>query len=345
MAQALERHADEAYHELPDEQSRRIAEKIFKRLTEKNRNGRERRNPTTVGDICAVTAATIEQITPIIDNFRRPGRSFLVTGKTITLTPKTVVDITHEALIRVWSRLRHWADEEAQAAEDYLRLAERAMHHHQVEDFLRQPRPATGRWTGATAPPPTKPGACRYHPEFDNTMAFIDASIAREKEEFEKAKAARRRESDQAYALAEEQGRAARRLKLLAVALTALVVSALLMAALTYFNSLRTKAQERTVAALSTLERAPLQSIQLALEAVTTIEPLAETLPSTTNQEVAREAQSALNRALQSAQGKLSLSGHCQAVTPNLVQRPPWRRANFRRPRRPHAPLGSGRVC
>src|SRR5207237_9368197 len=35
MAEALSRHADEAYDELPDERSREIAEKLFKRLTEK----------------------------------------------------------------------------------------------------------------------------------------------------------------------------------------------------------------------------------------------------------------------------------------------------------------------
>ena len=317
LNQALERHADEAYNELPDDTRRHIAEKMFKRLTEKNRDGRERRNPTTVADICAVAAVPLEQITPVIDCFRQPGRSFLVTGKATDLTPDTVVDITHEALIRVWSRLRRWADEETNAAEDYLRLAERAMRHNEVEDFLRQPALQLALdWRERTAP--NVAWARRYHPGFDTTMAFIDASVARDNEEREKAEAARRREMEQAYALAEEQRRAARRLKLLAVALTALVLSALLMVVFTYFNSLRTKAQERTVAALSTLERAPLHSIELALEAVATIQPLANALPNATNREVAQNAQSALNRALQTAQDKLTLGGHCQAVTQAL---------------------------
>ena len=45
MAEALSRHADEAFNELPDERSRLIAEKVFKALTEQSAANREIRRP------------------------------------------------------------------------------------------------------------------------------------------------------------------------------------------------------------------------------------------------------------------------------------------------------------
>ncbi|HLM56052.1 MAG TPA: hypothetical protein VK422_07960, partial [Pyrinomonadaceae bacterium] len=48
MSDALSRHADEAYEELPDERSRLIAEKLFKALTERAADSRETRRPTSL---------------------------------------------------------------------------------------------------------------------------------------------------------------------------------------------------------------------------------------------------------------------------------------------------------
>ena len=57
MAEALSRHADEAYAELNEEQTA-IAEKLFKGLTEKGADNREIRRPMEVGEICELTGRT-----------------------------------------------------------------------------------------------------------------------------------------------------------------------------------------------------------------------------------------------------------------------------------------------
>ena len=61
MAEALSLHADEAWDELPDERSRRVAEKLFKSLTEKGADNREIRRPTCLSDIAAAADAQILQ--------------------------------------------------------------------------------------------------------------------------------------------------------------------------------------------------------------------------------------------------------------------------------------------
>src|SRR5882672_5637995 len=58
MSEALSKHADEAFDELPGERSRLIAEILFKALTERGADNREIRRPTCLKDICAIANAT-----------------------------------------------------------------------------------------------------------------------------------------------------------------------------------------------------------------------------------------------------------------------------------------------
>ncbi len=57
MSDALSRHADEAFNELPDERSRTIAEKLFKALTERGADNREIRRPTRMDALCEIAGA------------------------------------------------------------------------------------------------------------------------------------------------------------------------------------------------------------------------------------------------------------------------------------------------
>src|SRR5688572_8324233 len=110
MSDALSLHADEAFNELPDERSRAIAQKLFKALTERGADNREIRRPTRMDALCSITGANIAEITAVIDVFRRVGRSFLMPPAGVPLHADTVIDISHESLIRNWARLRQWVN-------------------------------------------------------------------------------------------------------------------------------------------------------------------------------------------------------------------------------------------
>jgi hypothetical protein len=56
-------------------------------------------------DLAAVAGATPDELRPLIDAFRAPGASFLTPYAPAPLSEKTVVDISHEALIRCWRRI------------------------------------------------------------------------------------------------------------------------------------------------------------------------------------------------------------------------------------------------
>jgi hypothetical protein len=88
MAEALSRHADEAFNELPGAR-RKLAEQIFKALTEKGEDNRETRRPLTLDEIRDITAAEKKEIIAVVEVFRLPGRSFLMPPAETALAGQT----------------------------------------------------------------------------------------------------------------------------------------------------------------------------------------------------------------------------------------------------------------
>ncbi|HEY6047096.1 MAG TPA: hypothetical protein VIU65_10875, partial [Pyrinomonadaceae bacterium] len=216
MSQALSRHADEAYADLPDERSRALAEKLFKSLTEKGTDNREIRRPTRLGEICAIAEASTAEMIAVSEPFRRPGRSFLMPSTSFPVDENTIFDISHESLIRGWERLRQWVDEESRSTHIYRRLAETAALHSEGNAGLwHDPDLALAvRWRDTNRPNAAWAEHChpssgtkyvglpalaagvydrQFSPDFQQAMAFIDAStIANEAEIAERERKRRR---------------------------------------------------------------------------------------------------------------------------------------------------------
>ena len=88
---------------------------------------RAARRPTLLSILADVAEVPVAELVKIVEVFRAPGRSFLMPPT--PLEPTTAIDISHESLIRKWSRLRAWVDEEAESAAIYKRLADAAARH------------------------------------------------------------------------------------------------------------------------------------------------------------------------------------------------------------------------
>jgi len=211
MAEALSRHADEAFNELPAAR-RKLAEQIFKALTEKGEDNRETRRPLTLREIHAITEAEEKEIIAVIETFRLSGRSFLMPPAETALVADSLIDISHESLIRNWKRLCEWVEDEARCARIYRRLAETAVLHQMGEaGFWRDPELQIAiNWRQRIAP--NEDWARRYHPEFAAAMDFLRASKQNqdgeitERERQRKAEIERaQRDLEQAQALAEAQ--------------------------------------------------------------------------------------------------------------------------------------------
>lgn len=179
MDEALSRHADEAYQELPDAATRTVAGHIFKRLTGRGAGDREMRYPATVAELCAVSGASRDKVLVVIDAFRRDDRSLLMPPSGTPLSDETIVDISHESLIRIWKRLRQWVEEETRSARIYTRLAETSDLYSRKEAGLwRNPDLQIAlNWRKRNQP--NEAWSRRYHARFGEAMAFLNASKSR----------------------------------------------------------------------------------------------------------------------------------------------------------------------
>jgi len=189
MAQALSRHADEAYGAL-DPRGQEIARRMFQRLTAKGADHREVRRAANVSTLREVTGASADELANVITEFRKPGRSFLMPPETVALELDPPIDISHESLIRRWDRLAKWVDEEAEAAKAYQRLAETARLHAQGRAGLWGDPDLASSLAWKERVQPTLAWAQRYDSDFEQAMAFLEESKA------ERDAAARRRQRE-----------------------------------------------------------------------------------------------------------------------------------------------------
>ena len=112
---ALNDHAEQAWQEL-DTDGQAVAEAMFRALTERSKDGQDIRRPLKVQALLDMTGADLPTLTRIVDTFRQPGRNFLMPPPQVALTADTVLDISHESLIRQWQRLQGWVVAEGDKA-------------------------------------------------------------------------------------------------------------------------------------------------------------------------------------------------------------------------------------
>lgn len=175
MSEALSMHANEAYDEL-DEPQKRICEVLFKAITEKRGESFGIRRPTRLNEIASIADVSEADVVEVIEKFREPGRSLLTPGHGLPLGSKSMVDISHESLMRIWVRLKNWVDDEADAVQMYQRLAEAANMYQVGKAGLWRPPDLQLALNWQVKHKPTLVWGQRYHPAFERTMIFLEYS-------------------------------------------------------------------------------------------------------------------------------------------------------------------------
>ena len=272
MSDALSRHADEAFNELPDEKSRKIAERLFKTLSERGADNREIRRPTRLDTICKIAGASLPEVIAVIDVFRGGGRSFLMPPVGTQLSADSVIDISHESLIRNWQRLKDWVNEEAQSVRIYRRVAEAAVLHREGSEGLMQDPALSFILDWKEKSHPSGAWGERHHPEFETAMTYLEQSriaheerLAAEEQRRNEAIERDKRELEKTKLFVAQQARAARRMRWLLVALCMILMLALATAA--YAFNLRSVAITERENALRSAEQAEAANKRAVVEA------------------------------------------------------------------------------
>jgi len=175
IAQALSLHANEAYDEL-SLQERGIAEVLFKGITEKNSEGLEMRRPAKVADVAALAQVSDDQVIEVVEKFRKPGRSFLMPGLQVDLKPSSVVELSHESFMRIWTRLSTWVDEEHDSAQMYRRVSDAAAMYQIGKTSLWRPPDLQLALNWQKKQKPTREWGQRYDIAFERAVVFLDTS-------------------------------------------------------------------------------------------------------------------------------------------------------------------------
>jgi lipoprotein NlpI/rhodanese-related sulfurtransferase len=176
---ALSNHADEILARLTPEQQR-LAQVLFRALTHsEGGTGRDVRRPIRLADAAAIAEVPPADLVPVIEAFRAPGRHFLTPAPPHPLAPDTIIDISHESLIRQWASLRRWVREEFGSAERYRNLEGNARIWEKGEaGLLSMPYlGVTLAWREREHPNPA--WAARYGHAFALAMKYLDASSRR----------------------------------------------------------------------------------------------------------------------------------------------------------------------
>jgi WD40 repeat protein len=173
--EALSQHANEAYDELSTKH-KEIAEILFKNITEKGQDNKGLRRPARVGLVTELAEAEEQDVVYVIDHFRKPGRSFLMPAANVSLDNDSMIELSHESLMRIWKRLNTWVDEEFESAQMYKRLSEAAAMYQIGKTGLWRPPDLQLALNWQKKQKPTREWAQRYDETFERAIVFLDTS-------------------------------------------------------------------------------------------------------------------------------------------------------------------------
>jgi NTE family protein len=165
---ALDQHLQQIFNnELTDEQ-KALAQRLFTSLVNLSSLGRDTRRPMPLAELASQAGVAAGELTSVIDKFRQHGRDFLLPAAGIALDQATVVDISHESLIRQWRQLSLWLDEKRRFERVRQRLEEDAA------EWEKESRP-----TDRLLPPARLKDAealLRDYPLSGGATAFVETS-------------------------------------------------------------------------------------------------------------------------------------------------------------------------
>jgi len=186
MLHALDQHAYKAWKELDTPRHQLLCERAFKALTDRGTDQRGIRRPLRFANLCSIVdAADSSELIEVLAPFRKLSRSFVMPDEHASIDPDTWIDISHESLMRLWNKLRDWADDEAESAREYRRLSDRAVgHFRQPEKFgLMQDPDLQSALDFENLRHPTAAWAELYSGGFEEATRFLRKSETKREEE------------------------------------------------------------------------------------------------------------------------------------------------------------------
>ncbi|MFT4924298.1 MAG: PAS domain S-box-containing protein [Phenylobacterium sp.] len=177
---ALNDHAEAIYRQF-DPTHQALCQRIFKCLTIRMDN-RDIRYSTPLEVLAQSVDAQESEVIAVSELFRQRDCAFLMPPMNRELTTKSVLDISHESLIRIWRRLGGWVSEEAESAKIFNRLREHALlfAQQQADYYTKTELSIAMRWLEQNQP--NAIWADRYGGDYEQARTFLEQSISKQNE-------------------------------------------------------------------------------------------------------------------------------------------------------------------
>jgi len=175
LKEALSQHADSLYERL-DKKQQKVAETLFRCLTEREGEGRNTRRPTKVAEIAKVAGVEWTAVVAVVAPFRAEGHHLLTPAVGQELNENTTLDISHESLTRQWRRLQQWVEDEAETSEHYRRLSDSAERWHSKQGSLLQDLDLKNALIWQHDFQPTQQWSERYGGNLETVLTYLGKS-------------------------------------------------------------------------------------------------------------------------------------------------------------------------
>lgn len=152
-----------------------IVESLFRALGTRDTHGYFVRRPTALATVSTMAEVSVEEAIAAATPFTHEG--FVTPGG--PLSPDTILDISHEAILRNWHRLSAWIDEETGLAAQYQQYVHAASLWQSGSTGLYQGLEAARAKAFLENPAVNSAWAAQYSVsgEFDLVARFLRASI------------------------------------------------------------------------------------------------------------------------------------------------------------------------
>ncbi|MEO1199879.1 MAG: hypothetical protein AAFX39_11710 [Pseudomonadota bacterium] len=176
---ALDGHANEVLESLGPERLG-VAETVFRSLVTGTSVADAVRRPTQLSTLIALAKGDDGGVKAVVNAFRARDCNFLMPPTQYPLADDTIVDISHESLIRQWDQLTEWMRKEARGVAGWRRLTTAVNRYESGEgDLLTGVDLANAqRWWEEIEPTPE--WIARYGGDLDQARAFLDAGAREE---------------------------------------------------------------------------------------------------------------------------------------------------------------------
>ena len=190
---ALRQHAGEVMASL-SEQAKRLVRPVFRALVTGTTLADAVRRPRSFDDLVAVVGGDVERVREVVDAFRAPGCNFLRPSAPQEITAASVIDISHESLIRQWNDLSNWFEEEARAGELWKRIAASRNRHAAGRGDLLTGHDLAHALAWWDAEKPNRAWAEGHGGHYDEVSAYLEESRAAQQAEADRTAERLRRE-------------------------------------------------------------------------------------------------------------------------------------------------------